>query len=428
MPVPSPQTTATRCESISVSNSIRDTKGGAMLDTPIYMDNHATTCVDPRVVEAMLPLFTETYGNAGSTSHVFGWEAKAAADAARASLAAAIGASSREIVITSGATESNNLAIRGLADRPRRRGNHVVSVTTEHKAVLDPLKRLARRGFEVTLLPVEQAGSLQAGAVSLVELEAALRPDTLLVSVMLANNEIGILQPIAQIAEICHRHGVPLHCDATQAVGKLPVDVGQLQVDLLSFSAHKMYGPKGIGVLYVRRHGGAVRLEPQIDGGGQENGLRSGTLNVPGIVGFAKALELCLAELPTEMPRLAALRQRLWAGLQAAIPDVQLNGPAFSPTESTLRLPGNLNCAFPLVDGEALMMSMKTVAVSSGSACTSANPEPSHVLRSLGLSEDLTRASLRFGLGRFNTAEHVDFAVGAVAESVHCLRKLSAMA
>lgn len=399
-----------------------------MLDTPIYMDNHATTRVDPRVVEAMLPFFTETYGNAGSTSHAFGWEAKAAADAARAAIAGAIHATPREIVITSGATESNNLAIRGLADRPRRRGNHLVSVATEHKAVLDPLKRLARRGCEVTLLGVEQAGSPQAGIVSLGELEAALRPDTLLVSVMLANNEIGLVQPIAQIAEICHRHGVPLHCDATQAVGKLPVDVEQLQVDLLSFTAHKIYGPKGIGALFVRRQGGAIRLESQIDGGGQENGLRSGTLNVPGMVGFAKALELCLAEMPAEMSRLASLRQRLWEGLQRAVPDVQLNGPAFSAAEGSLRLPGNLNAAFPLVDGEALMMSMKTVAVSSGSACTSANPEPSHVLRALGLGEDLTRASLRFGLGRFNTAEQVDFAIGAVAESVQRLRKLSAMA
>jgi cysteine desulfurase len=405
---------------------------------PIYLDNHATTRVDPRVLEAMLPHFTETFGNAGSVNHSFGWEAKAAVDAARETIAAAIGAEAREIVFTSGATESNNLAIRGLADRQRRCGNHIVSVTTEHKAVLDPLKRLSRRGFEVTLLDVEQHSSPRAGWLDPQRVAAVLRDDTLLVSVMLANNEIGVIQPIAEIAAVCAARGVPLHCDATQAVGKIPVDVRQLGVDLLSFTAHKIYGPKGIGALYVRRAGGGVRLEPLIDGGGQENGLRSGTLNVPGIVGFAKALELCIAELPAEMERLAALRQRLWDGLRHAVPDVVLNGPDWSPASGRrqppgistepIRLPGNLNCSFPLVNGEALMMSMKTIAVSSGSACTSANPEPSHVLTALGLSEDLTRASLRFGLGRFNTEEEIDYAVAAVAENVHRLRQLSSLA
>jgi cysteine desulfurase len=402
---------------------------------PIYLDNHATTRVDPRVLEAMLPLFTETFGNAGSVNHSFGWEAKAAVDAARESIAAAIGAEAREIVFTSGATESNNLAIRGLAERARRKGNHIVSATTEHKAVLDPLKRLARRAFEVTLLDVEQHGSPRAGWLDPQKVAAAIRADTLLVSVMLANNEIGVIQPIAEIAAVCASRGVPLHCDATQAVGKIPVDAQQLGASLMSFTAHKIYGPKGVGALYVRRAGGGVRLEPLIDGGGQENGLRSGTLNVPGIVGFAKALELCVAELPAEMMRLAALRERLWNGLLQAVPDVVLNGPPFSTAKDlpqagahSLRLPGNLNCSFPLVNGEALMMSMKTIAVSSGSACTSANPEPSHVLAALGLSEDLTRASLRFGIGRFNSEEEIDYAIAAVAENVHRLRQLSSLA
>lgn len=392
---------------------------------PIYLDNHATTRVDPRVIEAILPFFSETFGNAGSISHSFGLEAKTAVDLAREAIAGGIGADAREIVFTSGATESNNLAIRGLAERPRRKGNHLISVTTEHKAVLDPLRRLARRGFEVTLLDVEQHGSSRAGWLDPQKVAAAITEETLLVSVMHANNEIGVIQPIAEIAAICQSRGVPLHCDATQAVGKIPVDVRQLGVDLLSFSAHKIYGPKGIGALYVRRAGGAVRLEAQIDGGGQEHGLRSGTLNVPGIVGFAKALELCLAELPSEAPRLMALRERLWTALLREVPDLSCNGPA---STEHMRLPGNLNCAFPLVNGEALMMSMKTVAVSSGSACTSANPEPSHVLRAIGLSEDLTRASLRFGLGRFNTADEIDFCAAAVAENVHRLRQLSSLA
>jgi cysteine desulfurase len=395
------------------------------MNVPIYMDNHATTRVDPRVLEAMLPFFRETFGNAGSTSHSFGHEAKAAVDAARESLAAAIGASAREIVFTSGATESNNLAIRGLADRPRRKGNHIVSVATEHKAVLDPLKRLARRGFEVTLLAVEPAGSPRAGWLTPQKVAEAIRDNTLLVSVMLANNEIGVIQPIAEIAAICRQRGVPLHCDATQAVGKIPVDVESPGVDLMSFSAHKIYGPKGMGALYVRRQGGGVRLEPLIDGGGQEGGLRSGTLNVPGIVGMARALELCLAEMASESARLFDLRQRLWDGLRRELPDVVLNGPDWNAGERLIRLPGNLNCAFPFVDGEALMMNMKVVAVSSGSACTSANPEPSHVLRALGLSDDLVRASLRFGLGRFNTQDEVDFAVEAAAKTVRKLRELS---
>jgi cysteine desulfurase len=389
----------------------------------IYLDNHATTRVDPRVVQAMLPHFTEGYGNPGSVSHAWGWEAKEAVDAARESIARSIGAAPREIVFTSGATESNNLALRGMAERVRRRGNHLVSVTTEHKSVLDPLDRLSRRAFELTLLDVTPAGGPRAGLLDVDRLAAALRDDTLLVSVMLANNEIGVVQPLAQIGRLCRQRGIALHCDATQAVGKLPLDVEDLQVDLLSFTAHKMYGPKGVGALYVRRSGGGVRLQPQIDGGGQEGGLRSGTLNVPGIVGLAKALELCLEELPTEAERQRSLRARLWTGLSAAVDEVWLNGPALEPPE--WRLPGNLNVSFGGVDGEALMMSMKTVAVSSGSACTSANPEPSHVLRALGLSEDLTRASLRFGLGRFNTPDEIELAIAAVGEAVDRLRRLA---
>ncbi|MGH7136854.1 MAG: cysteine desulfurase family protein [Pirellulales bacterium] len=393
---------------------------------PIYMDNHATTRVDPRVVEAMLPFFTEKFGNAGSVSHSFGWEARDAVDAARQTLAAAVGAQPREIVFTSGATESNNLALRGLAERTRRRGNHLVSVATEHRAVLDPLERLSRRGFEITLLPVTHCGSPNAGLIGADDIAHAIRDDTLLVSVMLANNEIGAIQPLAEIGAVCRDRGVSLHCDATQAVGKMPIDVEQWNVDLMSFSAHKMYGPKGIGALYVRRRSPAVRLQSQIDGGGQEHHLRSGTLNVPGIVGFARALELCLDEMPAERTRLAELRNRLYAGLIERLTGVSLNGPSLDQPE--WRLPGNLNVSFAYVDGEALMMSIKEIAVSSGSACTSAEPEPSHVLRALGLSDDLTRSSLRFGLGRFNTTEEVDFAVNAVADSVSRLRSLSSMA
>jgi cysteine desulfurase len=394
-----------------------------MVDTPVYLDNHSTTRVDPRVLEAMLPYFEVHYGNVGSTSHVFGSNARDAADEAREFIAAAIGATPREIVFTSGATESNNLAIRGVAEQRRRRGNHIVSVTTEHKALLDPLRRLGRRGFELTWLGVEQAGSRQAGRIAAEQVREAVRDDTILVSVMLANNEIGVIHPLAEIGEVCKQRVVLLHTDATQAVGKMKVDVDQLGVDLMSFSAHKIYGPKGVGALYVRRRAPRVRLEPQIDGGGQEGGRRSGTLNTPGVVGLAKALELCLAELPQEAERLAALRNRLYAGLRANIADVRLNGPALDDPQ--LRLPGNLNCSFLRVHGESLMMSMRDLAVSSGSACTSATPEPSHVLRALGLSDDATRSSLRFGLGRFNTPAEIDFAVATVAEAVQRLRGMS---
>ena len=397
-----------------------------MLQLPIYLDNHATTRVDPRVVEAMLPYFSEVYGNAGSTAHGFGSAAKEAVDDARGKIAAALGAKTKEIVWTSGATESNNLAIRGVAEKHAARGRHIISVTTEHPAVLDPLAKLAQRGFEITLLPVTAAPDPRAGLIHVDQLAAAIRDDTILVSIMLANNEIGAIQPLAEIGQLCKQRGVLLHSDATQAVGKIPVDVEALGVDLLSVTAHKIYGPKGIGALYVRSRGPRVRLEPQIDGGGQEGGLRSGTANVPGIVGFARALELCLAELPAEALRLSGLRDRLSAGLNMGLADVALNGPALDLPG--LRLPGNLNVSFRYVEGEALAIEMRDIAVSTGSACTSAQPEPSHVLRNLGLSEDAVRGSLRFGLGRFTTAEEVDFVIARAVEGVGRLRAMSSMA
>lgn len=389
--------------------------------TPIYLDYHATTPVDPRVVEAMLPCFSEVFGNPASTTHAFGWQAKEAVEQARESIARGIGAKPKEIVFTSGATESNNLALRGVAESRRRKGQHIVSVVTEHPSVLDPLAKLATRGYEITLLPVAPASEREAGRLRPGQVADAIRDDTLLVSVMLANNEIGVVQPVAEIGEICRQRGVPLHCDATQAVGRLPVDVGQLGVDLLSFSGHKLYGPKGVGVLYVRRTPG--RLEPQMLGGGHEGGLRSGTLNVPGIVGLARALELCLEELPTEGPRLRELRDRLAAGLWASIPDLRLNGPAL---ESEWRLPGNLNVAFAGVEGESLLLSAREVALSSGSACSSATPEPSHVLRALGRDDLEARSSLRFGLGRWTTAAEIDEAVSVLAAAVARLRRMNA--
>jgi cysteine desulfurase len=391
------------------------------------MDNHATTRVDPRVVEAMLPYFTEAYGNAGSVGHAFGEQAREAVESSRAMIALAIGAEPEEIVFTSGATESNNLAIRGVAERAKRRGDHIVSVRTEHKAVLDPLARLARRGYDVTLLDVESHGSPRAGWLDPQRVADALQDATALVSVMLANNEIGVIQPLAEIAEICRARGVTLHCDATQAVGKIPIDVRRLGVDLMSFTAHKIYGPKGIGALYVRRTRPAVRLEAQITGGGQQDGLRSGTLNVAGIVGFGKAVELCVAELPAEMSRLASLRNRLWELLRERVDGIELCGPGLdelAARRGPLRLPGNLDVAFGNVDGEALLLAMGNLAVSSGAACSSTDPSPSHVLLALGLSEDLARSTLRFGLGRFNTAAEVDEAAETVAAAVARLREL----
>ncbi|MEM8944689.1 MAG: cysteine desulfurase family protein [Planctomycetota bacterium] len=388
----------------------------------IYLDNHATTRVDPRVIDAMLPYFSDSYGNAGSKVHALGEAAHDAVEQSRELIARAIGAEPREIVFTSGATESNNLAIRGVAERKRRRGDHLVSVATEHHAVLAPLQRLADRGFDVTLLDVEQHGSDRTGWLDSSKVADALRDETALVSVMLANNEIGVIQPLREIGEICRRHGVLLHCDATQAVGKLPVGVDELNIDLMSFTAHKMYGPKGVGALYVRRRQPAVRLDPQIGGGGQEGGRRSGTLNTPGIVGFAKALQICLEELETEAARIASLRNRLWTCLDEQIDGVQLCGP---PIDDNMRLPGNLNVSFGNVDGEALLLEMKQLAVSSGATCASTDPGPSHVLLALGLCEDAARSSLRFGLGRFNTAAEIDQAAEIVAQAVGKLRRLA---
>jgi cysteine desulfurase len=399
----------------------------AVSDKIVYMDNHATTRVDPRVVEAMLPYFDTKFGNPNSV-HAAGHEARDAVDAARQSIASAVSADASEIVFTSGATESNNLAIRGIAERERRCGNHLVSVATEHKAVLDPLARLSRRGYEVALLDVEQHDSQRAGWLDPQKVADAVRDDTCLVSVMLANNEIGVIQPIAEIAAACKARGVLLHCDATQAVGKIPVDVRSLDVDLMSFTAHKIYGPKGIGALYVRRRDPIVRLDPQITGGGQQEGRRSGTINVPGIIGFAAALKLSIDELPKEMLRLATLRNRLSAALLHQLDNVQLCGPGLNETSADglpLRLPGNLNLSFGDVDGEALLLAMGNLAVSSGAACTSTDPEPSHVLRAIGFSNDEARSSLRFGLGRFNDAADVDFAVERVTDAVRKLRKLA---
>ena len=400
-------------------------------DFPIYMDNHATTRVDPRVLGAMLPFFAEQFGNAGSTSHRYGWEARAAVDQARESIASAVGAEPREIVFTSGATESNNLALHGVVERAKLRhpdrAPHVISVATEHKAVLDPLEHLGAHGCEVILLPVEQAGSRDAGLIRAQQVADAIRDNTVLVSVMAANNEIGAIQPLAEIGAICRKRGVLFHSDATQAVGKIPINVDDLNLDLMSFSAHKIYGPKGIGALFVRRRAPIVKLEPLIFGGGQENGLRSGTANVPGIVGFARALELCRAELPLEQARQASLRYRLYDGIAANLTDITLNGPALD--RANLRLAGNLNLSFGFVEGQALLLDMQDrLAVSSGSACTSANPQPSHVLRALGLSDDAVRSSLRFGLGRFNTADDVEAAIEIVCDSVNRLRKMSSMA
>jgi cysteine desulfurase len=380
---------------------------------PIYMDCHATTPVDPRVLEAMLPYFREEFGNASSKSHPFGWHAEEAVEAARAQVAALIGGSPKEIVWTSGATESNNLAIKGVAEFQAAKGRHLITAATEHKAVLDSMHALERRGWSLTVLPVGRDGLLDPAAV-----QAALRPDTVLVSVMHANNESGVIQPIEAIGAITRAAGVLFHCDAVQSAGKIPFDVEQAQVDLASLSAHKMYGPKGVGALYVRRKP-RVRLTAQMDGGGHERGFRSGTLNVPGIVGFGKACELAGAEREAEAVRVLALRERLRAGLAAGLDLVSLNGSLEQ------RLPGNLNVSFAYVEGEAMMMAIKDVAVSSGSACTSASLEPSYVLRAMGVGDDLAHSSIRFGLGRFTTEEEVDYTVRLVIEKVKKLRDMS---
>ena len=385
-----------------------------MVKLPIYMDNHATTAVDPRVLEAMLPFFKDDFGNAASRNHVFGWRAEEAVTRAREQVAQLINATSpKEIVITSGATESDNLALKGAAAFYKEKGNHLITLKTEHKAILDSCKRLEREGFEVTYLDVKSDG-----LVDLNVLRAAIKPSTILVSVMLANNEIGVVQPIAEIGALCREKGVLFHCDAVQGLGKVPFDVEAMNVDLASISAHKMYGPKGVGALYVRRKP-RVRLAPLIDGGGHENGMRSGTLNVPGIVGLGKAAELARSERVEEAARLLALREKLRKGIEARLDMVVVNG------SMEHRLPGNLNISFSYVEGEALMMALKDVAVSSGSACTSASLEPSYVLRALGVQEDMAHSSIRFGLGRFNTEDEVDYVVDLVERKVNKLRELS---
>ena len=384
------------------------------MNLPIYLDNAATTRVDPRVFAKMAPFFTETYGNAASRNHSFGWAAEKAVDEGREQLAAALGASAKEIVFTSGSTESNNLAIKGVAGMYRDKGDHIISCTTEHKAVLDPCKHLERDGFRVTFLPVDRTGS-----INLDELAAAITDKTILISLMAANNEIGTIHPVERIGELAHARGVLFHTDATQAFGKIPIDVEQMHIDLLSASGHKIYGPKGIGLLYVRRKDPRVRLAAQLDGGGHERGMRSGTLNVPGIVGFAEAARLAVEALPVEMPRITDLRERLCNGITANLSHVTLNG------HLTDRLANIVNLSFAFVEGEALMMGTKDLAVSSGSACTSASLEPSYVLRALGVGDDLAHSSIRFSLGRFNTADEIDFAIDQTVAAVNRLRELS---
>ncbi|MBI4859202.1 MAG: IscS subfamily cysteine desulfurase [Candidatus Riflebacteria bacterium] len=385
------------------------------LSLPIFLDNHSTTPVDPRVLEAMLPYFTERFGNAASRSHSFGWLAEKAVERGREQIAALIGADPREIVFTSGATESNNLAIKGVAWMHHPRGNHLITAATEHHAVLDPLKRLQRDRFEVTVLPVDRYGRVDPAGV-----QDAITDRTILISVMVANNEVGTLQPIARIAGLARERGILFHCDAAQAVGRIPVDVHGLGVDLASLSAHKLYGPKGVGALFVRRGQPLVRLAPLLDGGGHERGLRSGTLPVPLIVGFGEACRICMGEMPREAARIEALRERLREGLFSGLPEVTLNG---HPTQ---RLPGNLNVSFAGVESDALVTRVGDVAVSSGSACTSASVEPSHVLRAMGVPEELAHASIRFGLGRFTTDEEIDHAVRTFVEQVTQLRRIRA--
>jgi len=387
----------------------------AGLKFPIYMDNHATTPVDPRVLAAMLPYFTETFGNAASRTHAYGWSAEAAVDDARDTIAQLIGAESgKEIVFTSGATESDNLAIKGVAEYYKAKGNHIITTTIEHKAVLDSCKRLEKDGFTVTYVNVGPDG-----LVNPKDIEAAITDKTILVSVMLANNEVGTIQPIAEIGKLTRARGIIFHTDAVQGLGKTPFDVRAMNVDLASLTAHKIYGPKGVGALYVRRSKPRVRLSAQMDGGGHERGNRSGTLNVPGIVGFAKACKILLEEGVEEANRIRALRDRLHQKITKELDAVVLNGSADH------RLPGNLNISFSFVEGEGLMMAIKDVAVSSGSACTSASLEPSYVLRSMGLEEDMAHSSIRFGLGRFNTEQEVDYVAALVVAKVQRLRDMS---
>ncbi len=381
---------------------------------PIYMDNHATTPMDPRVLEAMLPYFMEKFGNAASRNHPFGWVAEEAVEQAREQIAKLVGATTKEIIFTSGATESDNLAIKGVAEMYREKGNHIITAVTEHKAVLDTCKRLEKYGYRVTYLPVQKDG-----LVDLEDLKRAIDDKTILVTIMAANNEIGVLQPWAEIGKLCRERGVLFHTDATQAVGKVPVDVNKQNIDLMSISAHKMYGPKGVGALYVRRKNPRVQISAIIDGGGHERGMRSGTLNVPSIVGLGKACELAREEMAQETARLSGLRDRLKDRIMGRLDEVYING------SMEHRLPANLNISFAYVEGESLLMGINDVAVSSGSACTSATLEPSYVLKALGTGDDLAHSSIRFGIGRFNTDAEVDYVADRVCETVERLRELS---
>ena len=385
-----------------------------MFKLPVYMDNNSTTRTDPRVLEAMMPYFTEKFGNSASRNHAYGWETEEGVDLAREQVASIINASSKEIIFTSGATESNNLAIKGVAAMYKKKGNHIISAVTEHKAVIDTCMRLERDGCTVTFLPVDKYG-----IVSPQQVADAITDKTIIVSIMAANNEIGTVHPMKEIGAICKAKGVLFHTDATQAVGKIPMDVEDMGIDLLSMTAHKMYGPKGVGALYVRRKDPRVRLDAMLDGGGHERGMRSGTLNVTGIVGMGMAAEICRKELHSESERLLKLRNRLHEGINSKLEDAYLNGHPIH------RLPGNLNISFDFVEGEGLMMGIKDVAVSSGSACTSASLEPSYVLKALGLGDELAHSSIRFGLGRFNTEDEVDFVINDVVRAVNHLRDMS---
>lgn len=407
-------TTTTTATSAATNVVTSDLTPPAGVTLPIYLDNQATTRTDPRVVEAMLPYFTEVYGNAASRNHSFGWVAEEAVEKARTQIAKLIGATAKEIIFTSGATESNNLAIKGVAEMYRERGNHIITQVTEHKAVLDTCKRLEKSGYQVTYLPVKADG-----LIDLEDLKRAMTDKTILVSIMIANNEIGVVQPVEEIGKLCHERGVIFHTDGVQAVGKIPVDVNAMHIDALSLSGHKLYGPKGVGALYVRRRNPRVQISEQINGGGHERGMRSGTLNVPGIVGLGKACELSMEEMESESRRLSALRDRLKQRLESKLDYVHVNG------SMEHRLPHNLNMSFVYVEGESLLMGINDVAVSSGSACTSATLEPSYVLKALGLGDDVAHSSIRFGLGRFNTEAEVDYVADKIIDVVQKLRELS---
>jgi cysteine desulfurase len=381
---------------------------------PIYMDYQATTPTDKRVLDEMIPYFTEKFGNAASRNHSFGWEAEEAVEKARETIASAVGAAKKEIVFTSGATESNNIALKGIAEMYASRGDHIITVKTEHPAILDTAARLERQGKKVTYLPVQPDG-----IIDLEELAKAITDKTILISIMAVNNEIGVIQPLAEIGKIAREHGVLFHTDATQGVGKIPIDVNAMNIDLMSFSGHKIYGPKGIGGLYVRRKNPRVRCAPLLDGGGHERGMRSGTLNVPGIVGFGKAVSLAMDEMESESRRLTGMRDRLKNLIMGRLDEVYLNGHAEK------RLPGNLNISFAYVEGESLLMEMSDVALSSGSACTSATLDASHVLTALGVDEELAHSSIRFGLGRFTTEEEIDYVGNKIVDSVKRLREMS---